>query len=111
MATKFIENETGTEVDVVTFFHWEGYDRISSVRYPSGRTYALPDSELIKYFTIVRPQEVFVEAYGGVDDRPTADQLKLLDEPRPEHEARAADFDEAVAKFLEAHHGHSIGTP
>lgn len=98
--TKFVENETGIEVEVVSFFHWEGYERICSITYPSGRAYAMPDAEMIKYFTIVRPQEVFMEAFGGIDERPTKEQAALLHEPRPEKEALAANFDSAVEKFL-----------
>lgn len=78
---RFTEIATGTPVLVTTFFHWEGYERISAVEYPSGRTYALPDAELIKYFTIDRPQEVFMQAFGGIDDRPTGEQKARRDLP------------------------------
>jgi hypothetical protein len=44
------------------------------VQYPSGRRFALPEREFNKHFTIITPQEVFMTAFGGVDDRPTDKQ-------------------------------------
>jgi hypothetical protein len=99
--TKFVENETGIEVDVVSFFHWNGYERICSITYPSGRTYAMPDAEMIKYFTIVRPQEVFIEAFGGIDERPTVKQAVLRHLPAPTREGLADHFDAELAKIAE----------
>jgi hypothetical protein len=74
---RFIETETGTEVMVETVFAWEPHPMQCIVQYPSGRRYALPESELNKHFTIVTPQEIFMEAYGGVHDRPTAKQREV----------------------------------
>lgn len=74
---RYIENETGTEVLVEDFHPWEPHERYVAVRYPSGRSYALPWATLWKHFTIVSPQEVFVTAFGGIDDRPTAKQREL----------------------------------
>lgn len=74
---RFIENETGTEVLVETVFAWEPHPLTCVVQYPSGRRYSLPESELSKHFTIVSPQEIFVQAYGGVDDRPTKKQREI----------------------------------
>jgi hypothetical protein len=76
--TRFTENETGIEVLVSTPFAWGDYEKVSLITYPSGRTYAMPDRELSKLFTMVIPQEVFLEAYGGVDERPTKQQRRLL---------------------------------
>jgi hypothetical protein len=71
----FIENETGLEVEVTTLFVWEPYPQQCAVRFPSGRTYALPASDILRHFSIKTPQEVFIrQAFGAVDDRPTADQ-------------------------------------
>lgn len=80
---RYIENETGTEVLVEDFHPWEPHERYVAVRYPSGRSYALPWATLWKHFTIVSPQEVFVTAFGGIDDRPTAKQRELQYEPAP----------------------------
>lgn len=71
---RFIEIETGTEVVVETVFAWDPHPLTCIVQYPSGRRYSLPESELNKHFAIVTPQEVFLTAYGGVDDRPTPKQ-------------------------------------
>lgn len=71
---KFTENETGTVVSVETVFAWEPFPLQCVVTYPSGRKYALPETEMRKHFSIVTPQEVFVTAFGGVDDRPTKKQ-------------------------------------
>jgi hypothetical protein len=71
---KFTENETGIVVDVETVFRWEPHALTCVITYPSGRKYALPESELNKHFSIVTPQEVFMRAFGGVDDRPTPKQ-------------------------------------
>lgn len=74
---KFTENETGTIVDVETVFAWDPHPMQCVVTYPSGRRYALPETEFRKHFSIVTPQEVFVSAFGGVDDRPTAKQREV----------------------------------
>lgn len=74
---RFTENETGTEVSVETVFAWEPHPLTCVVTYPSGRKYSIPEVELRKHFSIVTPQEVFVTAFGGVDDRPTETQRKL----------------------------------
>lgn len=74
---RFTENETGLEVSVETVFAWEPHPLTCIVTYPSGRKYSLPDSELSKHFTIVTPQEIFMNAYGGVDDRPTSKQREV----------------------------------
>ena len=76
---RFIENETGTEVLVETVFAWEPHPLQCVVTYPSGRRYALPETELRRHFSIVTPQEVFVTAYGGIDDRPTKEQRERED--------------------------------
>jgi hypothetical protein len=70
---RFIERETGIEVLVESFFVWEGdrCGKVCAVQYPSGRKYGRSDTELAKDFDIVTPQEVFIEGFGGVDDRPT----------------------------------------
>lgn len=70
---RFIENDTGTEVSVETVFAWGPLPMMSIVAYPSGRKYAVTQSVLHKHFSIVTPQEVFIQAYG-VDDRPTKRQ-------------------------------------
>jgi len=74
---RFTENETGTEVLISTPFAWGDYTKVSIITYPSGRTYALPDSEVSRHFTMVTPQEVFIEAFGAIDDRPTQLQRAL----------------------------------
>lgn len=74
---KFTENETGTIVSVEFPFAWEPFPQQAVVTFPSGRKYALPEVELRKHFTVVTPQEVFMKAFGGVDDRPTENQRKL----------------------------------
>ena len=74
---RFTENETGTEVSVETVFPWEPHPLTCVVTYPSGRKYTLPESELGKFFTIVSPQEVFIAAFVGVDDRPTPKQRQV----------------------------------
>ena len=81
---RFIENETGLEVDVETVFSWEHEDaRMSIVTYPSavdgqpGRRFYVPASELARHFTIVTPQEIFITGYGGHFDRPTPKQKAL----------------------------------
>lgn len=74
---RFTENETGLEVSVETVFAWEPHPLTCIVTYPSGRKYSLPDSELSKHFTIVTPQEIFMHAYGGLDDRPTPKQREV----------------------------------
>lgn len=84
---RFTEILTGTEVFVDTFFVWEPYPKISTVRFPSGITYALPDTELQKYFVVVSPQEVFLEGFGGIDERPLPEQRKIAcvrEEPEPD---------------------------
>lgn len=73
---RFTENETGTEVSVETVFAWEPHPLTCVITYPSGRKYSLPESELNKHFTIITPQEVFMQAYG-VDDRPTKKQREV----------------------------------
>jgi len=74
-AAIFTENETGIEVVVTTLFPWEPYPQQCAVRFPSGRTYCLPASDLLRHFSIKTPQEVVITgAYGAVDERPTADQ-------------------------------------
>ena len=74
-AAIFTENETGIEVVVTTLFVWEPYPQWCEVRFPSGRTYGLPASDLLLYFSIKTPQEVVIRgAFGAVDERPTADQ-------------------------------------
>lgn len=73
---RFTENETGIEVSVETVFAWVPFPMQCIVTYPSGRKYALPETELRKHFAIVTPQEVFVKAFG-LDDRPTEQQRKI----------------------------------
>ena len=68
---RFTENETGTEVLISTPFAWGDYTKVSIIEYPSGRVYTLPDSEVSKHFTMVVLQEVFIEAFGVVDERLT----------------------------------------
>jgi hypothetical protein len=74
---RFTEHETGTEVLVVFPFAWDPFPQQAVVTYPSGRTYTLPEEHLRKHFTIVSPQEVFIDAYGGIDERPTPTQWKV----------------------------------
>lgn len=74
---RFTELETGTQVLVSTPFTW-GSDvpQFHVVAYPSGREYIVPAEELNKHFAIVSPQEVFLKAWGSIDDRPTKNQLE-----------------------------------
>lgn len=74
---RFTEIETGTEVAVEMPFAWGDTPRSLVVQYPSGRRYVLPETEFNKHFAIVSPQEVFIDAYGGIDDRPTPKQQAL----------------------------------
>ena len=75
---RFIENETGIEVLVSTPFAWGNSAKTSIVEYPSGAQFTLPDSEVSTHFTMVRPQEVFVSAFGGSQfERPTKQQRAL----------------------------------
>lgn len=74
---KFTEIETGTVVDVETVFGWDPQPLTCVVTYPSGRKYALPETAFRKHFAIVTPQEVFIKAFGGIDDRPTPKQRKV----------------------------------
>lgn len=74
---RFTENETGTVVSVETVFAWEPHPLTCVVTYPSGRKYSIPELELRKHFSIVTPQEVFITAFGGVDDRPTPKQREV----------------------------------
>ena len=75
---RFIENETGEEVLISTPFAWGDYPKTSLIEYPSGAVFALPDSEVSRHFTMVRPQEVFVTAFGGsLFERPTKQQRAL----------------------------------
>lgn len=75
---RFTENETGTEVRVDGAFSWASEEqRTMIVTYPSGRRYAVQPREFGLHFSIVTPQEVFMDAYGGVDDRPTAKQREI----------------------------------
>lgn len=77
-AAKYIENETQLEVAVEAVFAWAPFDQHFIVTYPTGRRYALPVSVFVRHFTIVVPQEVFMEAYGALgDDRPTQKQAEL----------------------------------
>ena len=78
--SRFTENETGIEVLVECPFAWEPFERYLVVQYPSGRRYALPEGAFARLFTIVTPQEVFIEAYGGVEDRPTKKQREAAEE-------------------------------
>lgn len=74
---RFTENETGVEVVIVPYGRWDPYPVYVSITYPSGRKFAMPDDEVAKYFTIVSPQNIMLDAFGGVDDRPTPNQKKL----------------------------------
>lgn len=77
-AALFTENETGIEVLVETPFRWGAHPMQCIVTYPaSGRRYAIPESEFNRHFSVVSPQEIFIQAYGAVDDRPTEKQLAL----------------------------------
>lgn len=78
---RYTEIETGVEVVVVAHGKWEPHPVYVTITYPSGRMYAMPDSEVSKYFTIVSPQEIFINAFGGADDRPTSNQAKLAVQP------------------------------
>lgn len=78
---QYIENETGTEVTVESFYGWGRHQGSVSVRYPSGRKYALSWELLQKHFTIVSPQEVFIDAFGAIDDRPTPKQEAIENTP------------------------------
>lgn len=71
---RFTENETGMEVSVEMVFGWEPHPAQLLVTFPSGRKYALPEPEFNKHFSIVSPQEVFMSAFGNIDDRPTKKQ-------------------------------------
>lgn len=75
---RYTENETQLEVAVEAMFPWAPHEQCYVVTYPTGRRYALPVSEFVKHFTIITPQEIFMEAYGALgDDRPTPEQAKL----------------------------------
>lgn len=80
---RFIERETGLEVDVETVFSWDSeLARVSIVSYPGvegqpGRRYAVSQEQLNRHFAIVTPQEIFLSAYGGHFDRPTTKQREL----------------------------------
>lgn len=74
--TRFTENETGVEVSVFTPFPWGNSPAVHTVKYPSGRVYAVSEELLNRHFSIITPQEVFLNAYG-VDDRPTKKQTEL----------------------------------
>lgn len=75
---RFIENETGKEVSVETVHAWDPFPMQCVVTYPSGRKYALPETELRLHFSIVTPQEVFLVAIAN-DDRPTAKQREIAE--------------------------------
>jgi hypothetical protein len=78
--SRFTENETGIEVLVECPFAWEPYEKYLIVQYPSGRRYALPEGAFARLFTIVRPQNIEICAFGGVDDRPTGKQREAGEE-------------------------------
>lgn len=72
----FVENETGVEVKVRALFVWEPYPQQCEVEFPSGKTFGMPSSEILRYFSIKSPQEVVItQAFGAIDERPTRDQL------------------------------------
>lgn len=85
---RFTERETGIVVSVETVFPWEPYPRTSIITYPSGRKYAMPSDELGKFFDVIAPQEIFISAFGGVDDRPTPQQSALTS-VQPQQESLA----------------------
>jgi hypothetical protein len=85
---RFIENETGLEVDIETVFCWHDEEaRQSIVTYPEahpgqpGRRFAISQADLTLHFTIVTPQEIFISGYGGHFDRPTKKQKELATTP------------------------------
>lgn len=78
---RYIENETGQEVSVVAeAAAWPPHEQHVVVRYPTGRAYCMTWKTLNLHFTIVTPQEVFINAFGAIDDRPTQKQLELQKE-------------------------------
>lgn len=81
---RFTERETGVEVSVETVFAWKPYPQTSVITYPSGRKFAMPSDDLGKHFDIVSPQEIFMTAYGGVDERPTKKQAEVQSTPAPQ---------------------------
>jgi hypothetical protein len=74
---RFTENETGIEVLIKTPFAWGDSEKTSWITYPSGREFSIPDRLVSRHFTVVLPQEVFIEAFGAVDERPTKLQRAL----------------------------------
>ena len=78
--SRFTENETGIEVSVEGVFGWPPLcHAVMIVTYPSGRRFAVPERAFALHFSIVTPQEVFISAFGGVDERPTAQQRAAQD--------------------------------
>jgi hypothetical protein len=74
---RLLEKETGIEVLAEAHCEWPPYPRYTVINYPSGRSYALPDAEVEKFFDMIRPQEIALIGFGAVDDRPTETQRKL----------------------------------
>ena len=73
---RFIEKETGTEVLVSTPLTWGDEEKVSIVRYPNGAEYHILDRKVSTHFEMVRPQEVFITAFG-TNERPTKHQRAL----------------------------------
>ena len=69
----YTERETGERVSVDSVFGWDAPPCVI-VTFSSGKRYALDYAKFERHFEIVSPQEVFMKAFGGVHDRPTAKQ-------------------------------------
>lgn len=85
----YLERDTGERVEVESFYSWEGQPDVVSVRYSHGRKYGMTRDYLALHYTTCPDQEMFATAYGNVDCRPTANQLKL--QPRPAQVTQYAD--------------------
>jgi len=75
---KFIEKETGEAVTVDGAYGWDPFPMQCIVTYSSGKRVALPEELFNVLFEVVTPQEIFMCAYGAVQDRPTKEQKEVM---------------------------------
>jgi hypothetical protein len=94
MRGKFIENETGVVVDVQSVFAWPPHEQVLIVGYPitlpdgslTHRKYGVPVSTFEKLFTMCPNQQIIVNSFGNVYDRPTEQQRSLTHPEEPKTE-------------------------
>lgn len=85
MRGKFRENETGVVVDVQSVFAWPPHEQVLIVGYPitlpdgstTHRQYGVPVSTFEKLFTMCPDQQIIVNSFGSIHDRPTEQQRAL----------------------------------